>query len=211
MKPTINKGLVLIIVFLAFTMSGCISLTPPKHSEQAFKALTGAERQARLARIHRFAINGAFSIQQVGKKPMLANYFWQQEGKNQYRIRISSALNLFNITVLGRLHSVTLWKSAKDHVTARTPEALLQKEMGWSLPIRNMFYWVRGMAAPGAKHIRRNKYGLLVGLTQDGWKIQFSDYSKIKGFDLPSKLKMKHASLNVTLVMKHWRLLTSHH
>ena len=101
-----------------------------------------------------------------------------------------------------------MWKSVREHVSARTPEALLQKEMGWSIPVRNMFYWMRGMSAPGPKHERFDKYGHLVALAQQGWGMQFFSYRTVEGFDLPSKIVMKHSGgLHITIVMKKWRLI----
>ena len=205
MKPFVSR--LFIILSLSVVLGGCISLKPTKHPGERFTPLSGAARQARLAKIHRWSTSGAFSVQQKGKKPVLANYSWLQSGRNRYRIRIASALNLFRVIIFGRSHSVTLWKSAKKQVTAKTPEALLRKEMGWSLPIRNMFYWVRGMVGPTQKQERFDKYGHLIGLTQQGWKIKFSDYSTVKGFDLPGKLIMVHSGVRATIVMKRWRLL----
>ena len=207
MKHHMSQTIIVLVLGFTVLLAGCISLNPPKHPKQDFKTLSASERQAELAKIHRWEIEGSFSVQQTGKKPMLANYVWLQEAQTQYHIRIMSALNLFSISILGRLNSVTLWKTVKDHVTARTPEALLQKEMGWSLPIRDMFYWVRGMAAPGEKVETRNRYGHLKTLTQKGWAIKFSDYSNIKGFDLPGEMVMTYPRIRIVIVIKHWRLI----
>lgn len=195
------------VLGVTLLLSGCVSLSlSGSDPQEDFTKVPGLSRQAHLAKIDRWSTMGAFSIKQTGEEPVLANYHWIQESKSQYRIRIASALHLFSISIYGRLKSVTLWKSTTQHVTARTPEALLRKEMGWSLPIRNMFYWTRGVAAPGRKKEQFDKYGHLVSLTQQGWEIQFSNYSTVKGFDLPRKLVLSHPGLQVTVVIKKWRL-----
>jgi len=138
------------------------------------------------------------------KKPVLANYQWVQNNIGFYRIRVFSPLNIFNVTILGRLHSVTLWKTPKQHITASTPEQLIRREMGWDLPIRNLFYWIRGVTAPGHKNLTFDQYDHISTLKQNGWYIQFSHYANVKSYDLPQKIVLTRPHLRITLVIKHW-------
>lgn len=194
------------LLFVTAMLTSCISVVPPANKDQKFRYLSWKERQARISKVKYFVASGAFSISERGQKPVFANYRWIQNNKGFYRIRVSSALNLFNVTILGRLHSVTLWKNPRKHITARTPEALIKREMGWTLPVRNLYYWIRGVAAPGAEKISHDKYGHLTSLKQDGWYIRFSYYKTVKGYDLPEKVVLQRPHVAITIVVKDWIL-----
>lgn len=200
----LGKWAVLLTVTVA--LSGCVSLTLSKKQHQQFRVQSPKTAQQRLSKLQRFTADGAFSIQENGKKPVLANYQWTQKTIRFYRIRIFSPLNLFSMTILGHLGSVTLWKSTKQHVTASTPEQLLKREMGWNLPIRNLFYWIRGAIAPGKRQVTFNQFGHVATLQQSGWSIKYSHYTMVDGYDLPQKLLLSRPGIRVTLVIKRWLL-----
>jgi len=196
-----------ILLILTVLLAGCVSLKTPKQSPEHFRTLSAPVRQKSLGRLQRWSIQGAFSIVEKGHKPVLANYSWLQRGKTYYKIQINSALDLFAITLTGGPHIVTLWRSARDHVSAKTPEALLYAQMGWRIPIRNLVYWVRGMTAPGTKQVKHDQYGHVIVLHQKGWVIRYFSYHGVKGFDLPSKILLNRPGLSITLVIKKWRLI----
>jgi outer membrane lipoprotein LolB len=196
------------LLFLGSTLclSACVSLTLPKTPKTHFQHISPVKRQKQAEKLHAFQVSGAFSIVQANKKPVLANYTWKQRNKGFYRIRVASSLNLFTATIAGRPGSVTLWKSKNQHVVAPTPEALLEQEMGWKLPVRHLFYWIRGVAAPGKKRWKLDAYGHITSLVQQGWQIQYSNYTKINGIDLPRKTVLKRQGIRITIVMKRWIL-----
>lgn len=199
-KLTVSIGIMIVL-------TGCVSVVvPPATKDTSFLYLLGKKRQARVSKQKYFVASGAFSISEVGKRPVLANYQWIQNNIGFYHIRISSALNLFNVIILGRLHSVTLWKSPRKHVTASTPEALVKREMGWTLPVRNLYYWIRGVAALGCKRLLFDQYGHLITLNQDGWHITYSSFKTVKGYDLPQKIILTRPNLRIKIIVKHWIL-----
>ena len=195
-----------ILLGITIVLTGCVSLKTPNNKSLSFHPISWKKRQAAVYKQRRFIAKGAFSIAEKGRKPVFANYQWAQNNIGYYRIRVSSALNLFNITILGRPQSVTLWKGTKKQITASTPERLIKREMGWTLPVRNLFYWIRGVAAPGQKQITTDQYGHLMSLKQNGWSIQFSHYTTVGPFDLPEKIVLQRPTVMITIVVKRWVL-----
>ena len=195
----------LILLGMTTVFAGCVSLKTPENTQLAFRHRSWQQRQAQLNRQRYFIANGAFSIAEKGKKPVLANYQWVQKNAN-YRIRVSSTLDLFDIMILGQPQSVTLWQGRQKQIIASTPERLLQREMGWALPIRNLFYWIRGIVAPGQKQITIDQYGHLTSLRQNGWFIRYSHYTHVAEYDLPEKVILQRPSVMITIVIKHWTI-----
>ncbi len=187
-------------------LTGCVNLRVPDE-DIVFKHVSPAARQEQLGLIRHWRITGAFSIRVPGQSPALANYVWNQLGQNSYRIKLASSLNLYTAMIVGRYGSVTLWKTSTKHFTAKTPEALMEREMGWYLPIRDMFYWVRGIPAPGKAATTFDQYGHLRTLRQKGWIIDYDRYQVENEIDLPRLITMQRGNIHVRLVIKGWKLL----
>jgi len=83
--------------------------------------------------------------------------------------------------------------------------ALMQKQLGWYVPVVGLYYWVRGVPIPGValKHYL-NKYGTLKILNQQGWHIVYDRYSEQHGYVLPGRLMMTRGNLSVVLLINHW-------
>ncbi|WP_100622552.1 lipoprotein insertase outer membrane protein LolB [Candidatus Coxiella mudrowiae] len=148
-------------------------------------------------------IDGAFSIQEPGRT-IIAEYEWQQKGTN-YHIRIHSTLGIYSVEISGRPGMVMLWRSSQEHYTTRTPEQLLQQQLGWQLPVSNLYYWVRGIPAPGIYHGNFDSYGHLTVLQQKGWSIRFSRYSTIDSI-VPYTLILNKGPFTIKIIIKSWQL-----
>ena len=201
-----------IVLFNSALLMGCVSLHTPQAPPQSFQYWPTQERQAQLNRLRQWQLSGAFSIVRVGQSAQLANYSWLQQGKNDFRIHVFSPLDLFGLTVFGQPGSITLVQSSGQRLKAATPEALLQAAMGWSLPVSNIYYWVRGIAEAGASQQKFDRFGHLVRFRQEGWLIQLSHYrpTTLSKVDLPGKLIMQRPGLLITMVIKKWSILSAH-
>jgi outer membrane lipoprotein LolB len=94
------------------------------------------------------------------------------------------------------------------HVVAGADtEMLLQRQFGWSLPLRGLRHWIGGQADPErAATSRHDAEGRLVGLEQDGWRIAFDRYREVVGdASLPHRVVLERDDLGVRLVVDSWR------
>ncbi|MCH9691400.1 MAG: lipoprotein insertase outer membrane protein LolB [Gammaproteobacteria bacterium] len=138
-----------------------------------------------------------------------ANLIWQQLAQN-YRIYLSGPLGSGATVITGSPNGVSLQRGGDTPIFAATPELLTTEVMGWPLPVAKMFYWLRGLAAPGASSNRQqNANGQLQSLRQAGWQLSFDKYQTVSGYQLPTRIKaVSHQAgdpINVTLVVKQWQ------
>ena len=71
----------------------------------------------------------------------------------------------------------------------------------------DLSWWVRGLAAPGAVESRQlDAEGNLIGLTQQGWNIEYGRYRVTNGVSLPSKMTARRADRSVKLAVREWSL-----
>lgn len=191
-----------IFVLIALLVSGCATQIEPPIDQATYKMKPWSLRKVNLAEKTRWNIQGAVSIQSRGKTQM-GSFTWEQIGQ-RYAINIYGPLNLGCIGIAGLPGKVTLNKPTGSY-SAPTAESLMLQQLGWYLPISNMYYWVRGLPAPGAvaKQLR-DEYGHLALLQQQGWRIRFQAFQSHGNADLPRKILMDNQQLHVKLVINNW-------
>lgn len=185
-------------------LTGCVSLKLGPDTANFSKQPPSA-RQTQLTKIQTWNIDGAFSFKSQGKVN-LANYSWQQRSPTDYLITLDSALHLYRVTVQGTAHQVKLVESEQHVMTARTPEALLEKRLHTRLPIQALRFWIRGLPAPGHYQADYDRWGHLDQLQQAGWQVQFDHYARVGSVDLPQRLSIQGPGQQIKLVIKSWSL-----
>ena len=84
--------------------------------------------------------------------------------------------------------------------------ALLERELGWHVPVAELVDWVRGVRAPGAAEIRFRADGLPGQIDQAGWKVEYLDYDQSRDPPLPSKVFASKGNYKVRLAIHAWTL-----
>ncbi|WP_082859260.1 lipoprotein insertase outer membrane protein LolB [Microbulbifer sp. Q7] len=159
------------------------------------------------AALQRWEAKGKLGVRSP-KENGSANLVWQQANTN-YRIHLSGPLGAGATTISGSPSGVSLQKGSDPAVFASNPAQLTEEVMGWPLPVSEMFYWVRGLAAPGAAAgQQKDARGRLQSLRQSGWQLNFSGYQAVGPYQLPSKIKAATTNaagpVSVTVVIKEW-------
>lgn len=193
--------------FLSFllVLTGCARVPVSPVTATYQPALSWPQRQAQLSAIQDWDLKSAMSVQQ-GKQVTFASLDWQQRG-DHYQQQITGPFNLGGVRIVGMPGQVTLWKSENEKISAKTPEQLIQQAFQWQLPISNMYYWVRGLPAPGSSPQEVfDNFHRLTALTQDGWTIEYLAYQRINNIDLPQQMLLISAQLQVKLVIQQWRI-----
>lgn len=132
-----------------------------------------------------------------------ANLDWRQT-PHYYRLLLTGPFGSGRSTLEGREGRVSL-TTPEGRFEAESPEALLQEQLGWTLPLSSLDRWVRGLPAPGHHELRHDDLGYPSHLSQQGWEIVYHDWSWAEGLWLPRRLVMTYDDLRVTLVVTEWR------
>ena len=84
----------------------------------------------------------------------------------------------------------------------------MEQQLGWSIPLRALRYWVRAEASVGGGHAElQGNPAQPSMLEQDGWRVDYLAYHQSGGTALPAKLKMNHPnSIQATLIINEWLL-----
>lgn len=131
---------------------------------------------------------------------------WRQCG-DRSTVRISGPLGQTVARIDGQVESLTLHFEGREPMITRDPESLMQQQLGWSLPIRALRYWVRAQAAPGGDAAFSGPESQPTALSQQEWRIEYLAYHQSDAAVLPAKLRLIGTQhLQATLLINEWSL-----
>jgi len=169
------------------------------------------EYQQVLQGIEHWQVQGKLGIRLPNDSGSL--YFnWLQHPEN-FAIHLSGPLGQGASWIRGgsptnNSQQVSLERGKQPPVYADNLETLMQGTLGWSLPVSELHYWVRGIPAPDTpiEQIDHDDSGRLLSLQQQGWKLRFERYKTINSWPLPGKLIAEREPLKLTFIIKSWKL-----
>ena len=86
-------------------------------------------------------------------------------------------------------------------------EALLEKMIGWSLPISGLDYWIRGLPRPDSDYSHRlDEGGRARSIDQDQWSIGYLDYfARQENLQLPRRVRLESDKVTLKLIIERWQ------
>lgn len=81
----------------------------------------------------------------------------------------------------------------------------LEARLGAPVPAASLRYWLLGLPAPSPHEWleQGERSGVLL---QDGWRIEFLEYTEVSGQRTPSRIKATQGPARIRLVVDRWRL-----
>ncbi|WP_455232330.1 lipoprotein insertase outer membrane protein LolB [Geopseudomonas aromaticivorans] len=185
-------------------LAGCAGLGPREDVGGQGTASAWRQHKTEVATIDGWQIDGKVGIrapQDSGSGVL----FWLQR-RDYYDIRLSGPLGRGATRLTGREGDIRLEVANQGRYQAESPEALLEEQIGWRLPVSHLLWWIRGLPAPDSKsRLTLNADSRLARLEQDGWRVEYADYQQQNGYWLPQRLKLFGENLDITLVIKAWQ------
>ncbi|MBD9485173.1 lipoprotein localization protein LolB [Pseudomonas sp. PDM14] len=194
----------LAVICLVSLLAGCAGLTSREAIEGQGNAQQWKAHKAQIAGLDAWQITGKVGIR-APRDSGSGTLFWLQR-QDYYDIRLSGPLGRGAARLTGRPGNVVLEVANQGRYEAESPEALLEEQLGWRLPVSHLFWWVRGLPAPDSKSkVTLDGASQLARLEQDGWDVEFLAYAEQNGYSLPQRIKLHGENLDVTLVVKDWQ------
>lgn len=190
----------------ALWIAGCA--TTPKPPALSQPELAWQARQALLREQQDWRFRGRIAIRR-GEEGWQAGLSWRQH-RQRFDIQVLDPLGRKVAQLDGDGDRVTLTTSQGERARAADPERLMERVLGWSLPVSGLRYWVLGVPDPegSTPQLELDAAGRLSRLTQDGWAVEYRRYEPHTDMDLPAKLVLSRSDLRVRLVVKDWQLKT---
>ncbi|MEQ9478733.1 MAG: lipoprotein insertase outer membrane protein LolB [Algiphilus sp.] len=191
---------VLWALLLPILLAACATTTPPP-STRVDRSEAWLAHLATIRDISGFVVDGRLSEGSMGS----ATLFWRQSGAG-FSARASGPFGSGAIALAGTPTAVTI-RDGEQRITTSQPEAWLQQQLGWQLPVAGLRFWAVGRPMPGrAAVFAYNDAGQLAVLEQAGWRIHYEAYEQTQeGLWLPSRIRFISEEQAALLRIARWR------
>ncbi|GGY79862.1 outer-membrane lipoprotein LolB [Cellvibrio zantedeschiae] len=198
--------LLLRLLFISLLLSGCAHKLPkaPLISEDWPK------HQAQVEALGKWQATGKLGVK-VPNDGGSMTLRWQQQ-PNDFAIDFTGPFGQNILGIAGKAGEVTLSEPGKAPITAKTAEELIRRNTGWTIPVAQLTFWVRGLPAPTAKitHFAPNAQGLIGELEQLGWKVTYGEYLSVNAgtetLAMPGRITAEFKDMRLTLVIREWQM-----
>ena len=128
---------------------------------------------------------------------------WSQDGDG-FRFSVNAPVTGKTWTLTGNDGHVELAGLRAGTIVGKDAATLLERELGWKIPVSQLAAWVRAMRAPGKSDLVFRADGLPAELAQDGWRIEYRDYMLDRQPVLPRRIFASKGEYTVRLVVQDW-------
>jgi outer membrane lipoprotein LolB len=200
------------LLFIALLLTACTTFNAETSSgliddgkQLGTHRIPWPQRQAQLSALQNWSAQGSAAAH-ANNKGWNAYYHWQQNNAN-YSLIMFGPLGMDRMQITGSPGQATLITPAQKTFTASNPETLLLQQTGWSLPVSDLYYWLRGLPDPHSRFKRSfDLSNHLANLYQDGWEIRYLRYVSVNNIDLPDRILLSNNQWQVRLVISQWQL-----
>lgn len=174
----------------------------PKPTESA--AVLHQKHMQSIDQIDTFTIKGRLAVITQPKNHS-ARLKWQHDTASDH-IDIYTPLGGKVAEIEKTATSVTLTDNKNNALSASDVESLTEKALGFRLPLSGLKNWALGRPHDKglAEAMTWDVYGHVNTLQQNGWQIQYKNYTKQDSYFLPKKVFMKNDKLTIKLIIDEW-------
>ena len=181
-----------VAVLCAVVLSGCASIgTRISGGGESVRELDAWQAAGRL---------GIAAGSQGGS----GSFLWQQAGE-QSVIRLSGPVGIGGIEIEVDAAELRVATSDGQVFESQAAHRELAARLGADVPTSSLRYWLLGLAAPGPHRFSSTPEGRRV-LEQDGWRIEYGDFTTSGRTELPTRLTATAGGTRVRLVIDRWDL-----
>lgn len=195
------RGLVLFgIVMLAGCASvpGTAPLGPP--NEAAWQV-----RRAQLEKLADWELQGRVGILN-GKDGGSGSMDWKQQG-DILDFSFRGPFGAGALEVQGDANVLWVRSSRGDDFITTDPERDFARRLRVPLPVLSMRYWMVGIPDPHASFSHTvDDRGHLVMLTQRGWQVDYRNYARFDGYDLPTRMLLRRDRVRIKIAINDWHV-----
>lgn len=194
---------VILLLVAAAVLAGCAGRPLADDPERVVAA-----QRAEVADLDSWTLNARLGIN-LEHEAWQAGVRWRQAA-DDYELNLTGPLGQGAMQLRGDSEHVVMQVAGEAPVHADNPDALLEAELGWRLPLRALTWWVRGVPDPAApvEGVMVDAAGHLVGFEQAGWLVEPDRYETVEaGAVLPHRLEVTRGDdYRFRLVISSWSL-----
>lgn len=160
-----------------------------------------------------FDLRGKLGVVQADES-FSARFLWRQQAA-AFTIDLWGPLGQGRVQLSGDEHTLELRDSDGSVVSSGAPESVMNRHLGWSLPLAVLPHWVRGRPAPNTRVAARvqDDAGRLTAFRQLGWQVELERYQCLDDAAtddaaacLPHRVTARRGEYRVRLAISEWQI-----
>lgn len=184
-------------------LQSCASVPASKPMDKVASQTLNQQHLLNITTIEKFTLQGRIGVQAEGEG-FSGGLHWQHDSAND-NIELYSPLGGQVASIKKTADKVALVDAKGNRISAADAETLTQTALGWQLPLTGLADWSLGRPTNSAiDAITWDEFGHLSTLKQDGWNIEYQNYSEQNGHFLPSKILLRSEKINLKLLVEKW-------
>lgn len=202
MNARVLRGLAAAALLL--TLAACAGQRVKLVEADAAQLARQAVREQALAAGGAWTVHGRLGVSD-GHDSGSGSLDWTQDG-DVFRFSMHAPVTGKTWVLSGNAHHAALEGLREQAVEGGSAAELLERELGWHVPIGQLVQWARGMRAPGPARITFRSDGLPASIVQSGWTVDYLDYNDRHVPPLPSKVFASKGNYKVRLAIHAWTM-----
>ena len=148
-----------------------------------------------------FRVEGKISVRGAAGGASASFVWWQRKGS--YEVEFWGPLGSQRTRIQGDEGSFAIVNAAGERIAGTNPEALMQRELGWSVPVAVLSHWIRGAPSPALpwQTASHDSGGRFVAFEQAGWQVEVP----VRGDKaLPTRIRAKRGHDRIVVACRNW-------
>jgi outer membrane lipoprotein LolB len=193
-----------IALFTTSWLTGCRTLTSPAPAPGSAPTAEPWEvRRAALQQRDRFNLSGRIAVA-AAEEGFSARLRWQQQGERS-QLALDGPLGVGGVRITADGDTLNVVNSKGQQLDNDAARQEVHARLGFEPPITSLRYWVLGVPDPmHPADVVLDDEKRLATLKQDGWQIDYTAYSPVRGEWRPSKMTLKRDDVRVRLLVDGW-------
>jgi outer membrane lipoprotein LolB len=183
----------------ALLLAACAA--PVRRAADSAELTMQSQREAVLAQQTHWSLSGRIAVSD-GKDGGSGRIDWRQRGE-KYVIDLRAPVSRQTWRLSGSQHGARLDGLEGGPREDADAQALLQREVGWSLPVDDLVAWARGGRGRGAAQIEFDADGRPARIEQRGWIVEYRAWAEGDPI-LPRKVFATNGQRRVRLIVERW-------
>jgi outer membrane lipoprotein LolB len=191
---------------LPLLLCGCATAPKLSGAGVANIATEWSARRAALLSLKQFEFNSRIAIAN-GEEGSSGSFDWQQSGTHT-SAQLAGPLGIGGVQIDADGDVLLVTASNGISLQGNAARLVMQRALGFELPLVSFGYWLRGCDDPAtaAERTLDGEQRLAV-LSQDGWQINYESYQQVGVYALPQRLNMSRDQLRLKFNIQSWSLM----
>ncbi len=194
-----------LVFLLPMLLAACATAPQVLIKSDASLLRAQAAREQQLTGLDHWTLQGRLGVSN-GKDGGSGSFRWTQNGDQYEFVLRGPAISGANFRLSGGPDGALLEGMKEGPLRGPDAETLMQKALGWEVPLRDLRAWVLGLRADsGPARLDFGEDRLPSFLRQDGWTVDYREWDASHKPPLPKKVYAGKSPYKVKLSIESWQ------